>query len=298
MSNRILITGANGLLGQKIVKHCIERNIEFLATSTGENRNNDCPNKNFQELDICKKEIVIQLVESFKPTAIINTAAMTNVDACESEKEKCYDINVLGVQNLSDASVKHNIHLVHLSTDFIFDGERGKYAEDDKANPLSVYGQSKYDSEAILKNATSDNWAVIRTIIVYGKGNNLSRSNLVLWAKEALQKNTELKIVNDQYRSLTWADDLAVACLSAVEKKAKGVFHVSGDEIHSILNWVKIIAKKYNFSTDQIKEISTESLSQAAPRPPKTGFNLSKAKRELDYRPTPFLETLDLLDKE
>lgn len=298
MSNRILITGSNGLLGQKIVKHCVEQEIEFLATSSGGNRNDNCADNNFKELDITAKERLEQLVSDFRPTAIINTAAMTNVDACESDTEKCYNINVLGVQNLYEICSQNNIHLVHLSTDFVFDGEKGNYSEEDEINPLSVYGKSKSQSEAILAKSGYDNWSILRTIIVYGKGSNLSRSNLVLWAKKALGENEELKIVNDQFRSLTWADDLALACLSAVQRNARGIFHISGEEVHSILDWVKIIAKHYDFSTDKIKEISTESLSQAAPRPPKTGFDLSKSKHVLGYRPTPFLKTLELLDRD
>jgi dTDP-4-dehydrorhamnose reductase len=292
---RILITGSNGLLGQKIVKQLHKNKINFLATSQGKSRNPELDSKHFMSLDITDVHQIAKACRLFKPTAIINTAAMTNVDACELDPESCKMINIEGVKNLFDFALNNNIHFVQLSTDFVFDGTKGNYSEQDERNPLSVYAKSKVDAENILMNSNYGTWTIIRTIIVYGEGANLSRSNIVLWAKEALQSGKELNIVDDQFRAPTWADDLAWACIQAVKLNAFGVFHISGPETLSIFEIVMRIAQFYRFSTKNLKRTSSNELSQKAKRPPITGFNLSKSKEILGYSPKKLEDTLALL---
>ena len=299
MKHRILITGSNGLLGQKIVKQLSSKNeIQFLATSKGENRNPNLAAEYFKAMDITDAESIKSVADSFKPTAIINTAAMTNVDACEKDRENCWDINVNAVQYLLDYSKTNDVHLVHLSTDFVFDGEAGPYTETDKPNPLSYYGESKEASENLLIDSDYKNWSVVRTIIVYGKAPNMSRSNIVLWAKSALEKEQDLTIVYDQVRSPTWADDLAIGCLSVAEKEAYGIFHISGKDQMSIIELVRRVANFYNLDASKIKPIKSTALNQAAKRPPVTGFDLTKAQTILNYNPVSFEEGLGLLEKE
>lgn len=289
---RILITGSNGLLGQKIVRQLLKRKINFLATSQGENRNSNCPAEFFSSLDITKKDQVEKTVNSFQPTAIINTAAMTNVDECEEKETQCRLINVDAVKYLLEISAKKNIHLIHISTDFVFDGLNGPYKETDSRNPLSIYAKSKADSEDILTQGNYKNWAILRTIIVFGQGENLSRTNIVLWAKETLKKGEELNIVNDQFRAPTWADDLAWACIKTAELNAKGIFHISGPETFSIFEMVQRIAVYYGADKSLVKPISSSTLNQKAKRPLLTGFILDKAKKELGYNPLSLEESL------
>ena len=294
---RILITGSNGLLGQKIVAQLLNAGHDFIATSIGPNRNPDCPEENYKPLDITSPNQIQDLLSVERFDTIINTAAMTLVDACEDEEEKCRKINVEGVRNLYEACDESNIFLVHVSTDFVFDGENGPYKEDDKRNPLSVYATSKRDAEDILINGTYQNWAILRTIIVYGEGNNLSRSNIVLWAREALKKGTELTIVNDQFRAPTWADDLAWACIKTAELNAVGIFHISGPETFSIFDMVCRIADYYGYDKTVVKPISSNTLNQKAKRPPKTGFDITRARKILGYSPLTLQESLKQLDK-
>ncbi|MFT4603184.1 MAG: dTDP-4-dehydrorhamnose reductase [Arenicella sp.] len=292
----ILITGSNGLLGQKIVAQLLKANRSFIATSRGANRNSDCPEKNYRPLDITNLEELKTFFENEEVSSIINTAAMTNVDACEEDEENCRRINVQGVQNLYDFTSSLGLkHLIHVSTDFVFDGENGPYKEEDKRNPLSIYATSKRDSEDILINGKDDNWSILRTIIVFGQGNNLSRSNIVLWAREVLKDGKELTIVDDQFRSPTWADDLAWACIAAIEQEAKGVFHISGPETFSIYELVSRIAKFYELDPKAVTAISSSTLNQKAKRPPKTGFDISKARNILGYKPLTFEESLSQL---
>lgn len=292
---KFLITGSNGLLGQKIVRQLLKENIHFIGTSKGENRNPDLPDSHFKSMDITDKENTFSVVSEFKPDVIIHTAAMTNVDACETNPETCQMINVTGTKNCFEAAKTIGAQLVSLSTDFVFDGENGPYKEEDKRNPLSIYAKSKVDAEDLLIEADYRNWSIIRTIIVFGKGNNLSRSNIVLWAHEALQSGKELTIVNDQFRAPTWADDLAWACIESGKRNAKGIYHISGPKTYSIFDLVLEIGKFHNMPIDNIEPISSTSLNQAAKRPPRTGFILDKAMNELGYKPKTFAQALEAL---
>jgi dTDP-4-dehydrorhamnose reductase len=292
---RILITGSNGLLGQKIVKQCLAHSIAFLATSKGENRNPDCPIEYYSELDIANPTQIHEVFSSFAPTHVIHTAAITNVDYCETHPEECELINFTSVKLLFEESKIHNAHFQLLSTDFVFDGENGPYKEDDSVGPLSKYAKSKVDAENILLESSYSNTSIVRTIIVYGNAHNLSRSNLVLWAKDALQKQTEIQVVDDQYRSPTWADDLAWACLEICRRKKQGIYHISGPETLSIYGIVERIAQHFEFTMDSVKKVKSSTLNQPAKRPPLTGFDLTKAKNDLGYMPKTIEETLTLL---
>lgn len=292
---KILITGANGLLGQKVVAQLLKQGIEFCATSAGENRNTDCPDEKYVSLDITDAQGVNSVITSYTPTHVIHTAAMTNVDACELNPEECEQINVLGTQNLFEASKRIGAHFQFLSTDFVFDGTKGNYSEEDQVHPLSIYADSKVRSEQLLQNDAYTNWSIVRTIIVYGTGNNLSRSNLIAWAKESLKSGQPMKVVDDQFRAPTWASDLAWGCIRICALNKTGIFHLSGPETYSIFDIVLIVAKHFGYSLDQLTRVSSDTLSQPAKRPPKTGFNLDKSRNELGYAPKTLVETLDLL---
>lgn len=293
-----MVTGSNGLLGQKLTDlSLLDSEIELIATSVGSNRHPVKEGYSYESLDVLDADRLAELVAKYRPDAIIHTAAMTNVDACELDHEKCYALNVTSVQNLINVCQPNNIQLVHLSTDFIFDGEDGPYLEDAEPNPLSYYGQTKLESELLLKKSNC-NWAILRTIIVYGIVNDMSRTNIVLWAKAALEKGEPINVVNDQWRMPTLAEDLAECCLLAVKKNAKGVFNASGKDLMSILEIVERVADYYGLDKSLIKPISSESLNQAAKRPKKTGFILDKTIRELGYKPHSFEEGIAFMEKQ
>lgn len=293
-----MVTGSNGLLGQKITDlSLMDSEIELIATSVGTNRHPVKSGYIYEELDVLDAGRLKDLVDKYHPDAIIHTAAMTNVDACELDHDKCFALNVKSVENLIQVCQNNDTQLVHLSTDFIFDGEDGPYSEDAKPNPLSYYGQTKLESELLLQNS-SCNWVILRTIIVYGIVNDMSRTNIVLWAKAALEKGEPINVVNDQWRMPTLAEDLADCCLLAVKKNAKGVFNASGKDLMSILEIVERVADYYGLDKTLIKAISAESLNQAAKRPKKTGFILDKAVKELGYHPHSFEEGIAFMEKQ
>jgi dTDP-4-dehydrorhamnose reductase len=297
---KILVTGSNGLLGQKLVYKLIEqKNIDLIATSKGENRLINKQGYLYESLDITSENEVGKIILKHQPDTIINTAAMTNVDACETDRAGCWASNVTSVENIINAVQKHslNTHLIHISTDFIFDGLNGPYKETDYANPVSYYGFSKFASEKLLE-FSKIKYAILRTIIVYGVVDNMSRSNIVLWAKGALEKGQKINVVDDQFRSPTLAEDLADACILAAEKKITGIYNASGNDFMSILDLVNSVAKFWNLDKNLINPIKSATLNQPAKRPPKTGFILDKIITDLGYSPHSFTDGLKIVDKQ
>ncbi|RZL17893.1 MAG: SDR family oxidoreductase, partial [Pedobacter sp.] len=255
----VLVTGSNGLLGQKITEKIIEEGgVNLVATSKGANRFPTEDKYVYAEMDILSAEQVRQVIEKYKPDAIIHTAAMTNVDTCENQKDLAYQLNVVAVQTLLSLCEEYNIQLVHLSTDFVFDGEDGPYDELAAPNPLSYYGETKLMAEEVIKNSKAK-WAILRTIIVYGIVSDMSRSNIVLWAKGALEKGEPLKVVNDQWRMPTLAEDLADISLLAVANNAQGVFNASGKDMMSIAELVYRVADFWKLDKSLINEVSGAS---------------------------------------
>lgn len=294
----ILTTGSNGLLGQKITEKVLaEGRVKLVATSKGVNRYPVNEGYVYAEMDILNPEQVKEVVEKYRPDAIIHTAAMTNVDTCEANKELCHQLNVDAVETLLNICEEKNIQLIHLSTDFVFDGADGPYKEDAAVNPISYYGESKVLAEELIKSSKA-NAAILRTILVYGITSDMSRSNIVLWAKGALEKASPVNVVNDQWRMPTLAEDLAEACLLAVEKDVKGIYHISGKDYMSIADLVRKVADYWKLDYSLVNEISSESLNQTAKRPVKTGFVLDKAIKDLGYNPHSFEEGLVILEQQ
>lgn len=291
----VLVTGSNGLLGQKITEQVIaDRNVDLIATNRGANRYPIKEGYVYETMDVLDEMQVKSVLEKYKPNALIHTAAMTNVDTCHEDNEVCWQLNVEATKYLALLCDKMGIHFIYVSTDFVFDGLNGPYKEEDEPNPVSFYGKSKLAGEKATQQMKG-NWAIIRTILVYGILKDMSRSNIVLWAKGALEKRNPINVVNDQWRMPTLAEDLARACLLAVEHKAKGIYHISGKDMMSIVDIVNGVADFWKLDKTIINEISSESLGQEAKRPKKTGFILDKAMTDLNYQPHSFEEGLALV---
>jgi dTDP-4-dehydrorhamnose reductase len=293
---KILITGTNGLLGQKLVYALRDReDYQVIATARGENRLLEKEGYLYETLDITNADEVEQVFFKHQPQVVIHGAAMTNVDVCEDEREQCWTINVDAVRYLLKAAQKCESHFIHVSTDFIFDGAAGPYSEEAQPNPLSYYGVSKLAAEELVRKYAGP-WAIARTVLVYGLVDNMSRSNIVLWAKGALEKGAPINVVNDQFRTPTLAEDLAKGCILIADKKAKGVFNISGKDQLNVLQIVEKVANFYRLDKSLIRAISSETLNQRAKRPPVTGFVLTKAMQELGYQPHSFEEGIAILD--
>lgn len=290
---KVVVTGSNGLLGQSLINLLLKEKevYKVFGLSRGDNRSGR-DDFSYVSIDITNEKKLKEILLQTEPNVIINTAAMTQVDDCEGDRKACDLLNVSVVEWLGEISEKIEAHLIHLSTDFIFDGIKGNYKETDVPNPLSYYGVSKLKSEEVLINSKIS-YTILRTILVFGKVYDMSRSNIVLWVKSMLEKGKEITIVDDQFRSPTYVEDLALACKIAMDKKAKGIFNISSNELLSVYEIVQQIADVFHLDKKLIKPISTSTLNQTAPRPAKTGFDLSKTNRVLEFYPESFKESLE-----
>ena len=293
---RILITGANGLLGQKLLDIlCADLSVQVLATSRGESRLPYLPDHiSYEPLDITNQQEVMTVVSEFSPDVIIHTAAMTNVDQCEEEREACWEINVTAVNYLVEVAELCDTQFIHLSTDFIFSGEEGPLDEEAAPAPVNYYGESKLAAEEIVKGSSTA-WAIARTVLVYGVTPEMSRSNIILWVKGSLEKGEVIKVVNDQWRTPTLAEDLAAGCMLIAQQRSEGIFNISGKDFLTPYEMALQTADYFELDASLIEETDGSKFQQKAKRPPKTGFIIDKAVNELGYSPRSFREGIEML---
>lgn len=298
---KILITGSNGLLGQKLMEKLINKNYFIIATSKSADRFNlSHPNYTYEEMDITNFDHIKNVFEKHLPDIVINTAAMTNVDACELNPYACYMHNTKSVEFMVGilSALQHDNyvpHFIHLSTDFIFDGTKEMLSEDDTPNPLSVYAKSKLDAEKSIQNSSLKKWAIVRTILVYGVAKNSTRNNIVLWIKQSLEQHKKISIVTDQFRTPTLAEDLADGCILIAEKGSTGIFNIGGKDYMSIYDLAVRVADYFHLDKTLIQPSKSEDIQQPAKRPPKTGLDISKARQYLGYEPHSFEEGLNII---
>jgi len=285
-----MITGANGLLGQKVTEiFAHESEHTLLLTDIHANAENSHGTDYFQ-LDITVKEDVKNYVKKYTPDYIINTAAYTNVDGCETEKELSWRVNVDAVKNFIIATRINDCKILHISTDYVFDGKAGNYDENSKPNPLSFYGKSKLASENALISS-GIKFAVVRTMIIYGTAINV-RPNFAIWLVDTLKKGEPVRIVDDQFGMPTISDDLGWGILKMIELDKNGFYHICGHEYLSRYEFAVKLANIFGFDENLIIPIKTTDLNQAAPRPMKSSFILLKAETELGIKPLNVTEGL------
>jgi dTDP-4-dehydrorhamnose reductase len=294
---KILITGANGLLGQKLLHLLNQQAVEVLATGRGTNRLQALQDLPYREMDITNPQQVMTVMADYQPNVVIHTAAMTQVDDCETQREMCWDMNVNAVKYLIEACTKQNCFLLHLSTDFIFDGQAGPYAETAIAQPLSYYGESKLTAEQLLLHS-SIRWAIARTVLVYGITEAMSRSNIILWVKKSLSEGKTIQVVDDQWRTPTLAEDLAHGCWLIAQQEAEGIFNISGKDLLTPYEMAMQTAEYFGLDKSLIIKTDASKFSQAAVRPPRTGFIIDKARQILGYEPHTFQEGIAILEQQ
>jgi dTDP-4-dehydrorhamnose reductase len=290
---KLFITGANGLLGQAIVSiFTRETDFEIIQSSIEEKSFLEYGHI-YEQLDISKKDDVKRLIGFYEPDVILNCAAFTNVDLCESEREFCWKLNVDGVKNLIIAAKKDDTKIVHYSTDYIFDGKASPYGEDATPNPISFYGRSKLASENAL-TTSGVKYIIIRTVVLYGIGNNV-KNNFALWLINKLKNNEPVNIVTDQISNVTMVDDLAYGTMKLVEKECTGIYNIAGSDILSRYDFAISLCEVFKFDKNLVIPIKTADLNQPAPRPLKSGLLTQKAESELGFKPMDSLEGLRLL---
>lgn len=296
MKVKILITGANGLLGQHLTKLLIDKNYQVVATSRGESRLPFQPSDNYtyHSMDIANAFDTYAVMNREKPDVVVHAAAMTQVDDCELQPEQCERINVQGTAQILTDAETFSSHFIFISTDFVFDGEQGNYKEEDDTLPISLYGFSKLQAESMVQ--TSDiPFAIVRTCLVYGNLLKGTRSNIVSWVKDSLEQGKTIQVVSDHVRTPTYVEDLAKGIALIIEKKATGIYHISGKDWLTPYDIALKTAAKYNLDAGKIVKVDAATFKQPGRRPMKTGFVIEKARTDLGYEPITFDEGLSLM---
>ncbi|MEW6193982.1 MAG: dTDP-4-dehydrorhamnose reductase [Bacteroidota bacterium] len=295
IKTRIMIIGSNGMLGQRLTNFfSASRDVELLCTSV--EGSSFIENVDYRQVDITQKSKLRESVLDFFPDYIINTAAYTNVDKSETERETAWKINVTGVENIALYAWTVDAHLIHLSTDYIFDGKNGPYTEDDKPCPLGYYGRTKLASENSIRTS-GVRFTIIRTNVLYGPA-QFGRPDFVKWVVNSLKEKKEVKIVTDQINNPTYIDDVVSAINKIISFKKEGIYNIGGEEILSRYEFTKRIAEYFRLDKSLIKPVLTKDLNQAALRPLKSGLITLRAQTELGFKATPIEVSLGLMQKE
>ena len=279
---KILITGAFGQLGA-ILSEKLNKFNEVIKTGRklpeGETGMN---------LDICNKIILKDILQISKPDILINLAALTNVDLCEKKPTLAKQVNVVGVENICDV---FSGRIIHLSTDYVFDGKKGPYKESNRTCPISVYGKTKLESENIILNHNSKN-LIIRTNVIYGNSKN-TKASFLNWVVESLTKKNKIDVVNDQYNNPTYSKSIANVICLCIKDNIKGLYHWGDKEFLNRYSFALKIAKKFNLNEKLINPVSTADLNQVAKRPLNSGLISEKLKNILNVKAPSIDECLE-----
>tara|TARA_B100000212_G_scaffold82915_1_gene59906 strand:+ start:61 stop:930 length:870 start_codon:yes stop_codon:yes gene_type:complete len=285
---RILITGAFGQLGHSL-QSVLSKKSNYELVCTGRKI------KKSQEgipLDIRNQVALKEIINTTAPDILINLAAMTNVDACELNPKLAGEINVAGLEHICN-SFKGKI--IHLSTDYVFDGTSGPYKEDDPLNPISIYGKTKLASEHILLEEDTKH-LVIRGNVLYDYSPHTSASFLN-WVVSSLKGNQEIKVVEDQFNNPTWTRSMSDIIELSIENDLEGIIHWGDSEHISRFEFAKLIAKKFSLNDSLIKPVLTSELNQPARRPLQSGLSTEKLVNMLDIIPPSIEDCLDEIIK-
>ena len=287
---KLLVTGASGLLGNKIVDLAKNDYVVVPLYKTKPLHSNSL------KLDITDTTDVLNLFQKLKPNEVIHTASETNVDRCEKEKEHAWKINVEGTRNISLSCSKVNAKLVYISTDYVFDGEKGNYKEENKPNPINYYGVTKLEGEnEVIRHC--QNYAILRTSVLYGW--HPWKINFATWTINQLEQNKEITVVEDHYNTPTLANNLAEMVIEAVQKDLQGLYHTSGSEKISRYEFARKIAKTFHLDKDLIKPIKMKQLTAwIAKRPIDSSLDVGKIQKQLKTKPLNITDGLNKMKKE
>ena len=288
---KILITGANGFLGYYLAEKLLDQGHEVIATGRGESKLPFHSSKFiYQQMDFTDPFVVHDVFEKYEPGVVIHAGAMSKPDDCEENQWQAYVTNVEGTLNMLINSEEYQSFFIFVSTDFVFDGEKGMYKEDDETHPVNFYGKTKLEAEEAVKEYEHD-WAIARTIMVYGKPFS-GRDNILSLVKKKLEAGESYSVFDDQERTPTYVEDLVSAIVAIIERKAKGIFHISGTDILTPYQMACKTADFLKLDRSLIKKVTAADLVQPAIRPLKTGFVIDKARAKLGFKPISFEEGL------
>lgn len=281
---KIIILGANGFTGRRILQRLVTHH-SVMACSLHPDISSE-EGYEFQTLDILNFDATDALLNAFQPNVIINASALSVVDYCEQHPEEAYAMNVSAVKHLAEYCQANPCRLIHLSTDFVFDGTASEaYTELDTPNPVNYYGKTKRWSEEAIEQACN-NYAIVRVEVVYGKPFDGQHGNIVHLVKNRLGNGQGIRVVSDQFRSPTWVEDIARAIESLLSDKYQGIYHICGGETLSVADIAFRTAKYFGLDSSLIQPVTTEEMNEATPRPLFSPMSTEKAFREFGYQPS------------
>jgi dTDP-4-dehydrorhamnose reductase len=258
----ILVTGS-GLLGSDVIR-VLRKEHGVVGTF------NSSPKDGAVCLDITDRGDTVRAIGELRPEYVVHTAALTNVDYCEDHAQEAAAVNDRGTKNVADAALMAGARMIYVSTDFVFDGTKGMYREDDPVNPVSVYARTKLAGEYHVKKL--DGYAIARTSVVYGN----ARQNFVTWVRDSLAKGQRIRVVTDQFNSPTLSYDCAEAVAALIKNKATGIYHTAGCERISRFDFAKKIARFYGLDDSLIEPVTSDTLKQNAKRPMDSSLDVGK----------------------
>lgn len=289
---KILLTGANGFVGYYLTQRLLQSGYNVIATGKGECRLPFQGSKNFtyESMDFTDPYAVHDIFEKYEPGTVVHAGAISKPDDCEKDQWTAFTCNVEATVTLLSNAAEYQSFFIFLSTDFIFDGEQGMYGEADAANPVNYYGRTKLEAEeAVMEYEYS--WAIVRTVLVYGKPHS-GRGNILSVVREKLERGEEYHVFDDQVRTPTYVEDLVSGIVTIIDKNVTGIYHLSGTNILTPYEMACKAADHLGLDRSLIKRVTAATWPQLAKRPLKTGFNISKARKNLAYNPVSFEEGL------
>ena len=270
---KVLVTGASGLLGSKLVK-ALSEGYEVIPTHSTHSIH-----PGSVRMDIVDGDEVARVLSGVEPKLVVHAAAETNVDKCETNRELAWNVNAKGTRNIAEACAKMCVKLVYVSTDYVFDGEKGLYSEEDEAKPVNYYGVTKLKGEEFVRELCED-FIIARTSVLYGW--HPSKVNFATWVIDSLRNSKGISVVEDHYDSPTLADNLAEIILRIVGMDLTGAYHVAGSERISRYDFAMKTAEVFGFDRSLITPVRMKDLKVwIAQRPRDSSLSVDKAKREL-----------------
>ena len=264
---KVLITGSGGILGSELSNRLNEL-FDVLALPKSSKNN---------FLDITDFDMMYSIFKNFEPDFVINCAAFTNVDSCESNKQIARNVNVKGLMNLLKCMSK-NSKMIHISSDYVFDGKNGNYKENDMKEPINYYGKTKLEADNLLMGSNS-NYLIIRPNVLYSS--NLNENHFLSWVVNSLKEKNEINVVNDQISNPVYVTDLVEVILSSLFVEYNGVYHFGSEDVISRYDFALLISRIFRLDRNLINPIKTSSLKQVAKRPKKSFLNCNKIVNDL-----------------
>jgi dTDP-4-dehydrorhamnose reductase len=285
---KILVTGANGFLGQHLTLYFSCKGYDIIACSRGECRIAQQNSFQYFPLDITNENAVAAMITAIRPDVIIHAAAMSKPDECAQNKEACYLHNVAATKFLLEACKKFRPHFIYISSDFIF-GENGPHAEDDHAVPLNYYGETKLQSEKLVIESDLT-YTIVRPVFIYGPVLQNMRPSFLHWVKNNLEQQKKIKVVSDQQRTPTFVLDICKSIEKIIQNTHQGIYNIAGKDLLSPYQMAVAVADFLKLDATLIENVISDTFKEPVQRAKRSGLTIEKAKKILGYDPVSFEE--------